>query len=329
MYAKKILILILVFLLGVGSVAACSGASTAYDGGGQAATTTAATTAAGQWGGDKDSENGSGSASGNVQIVERKIVRNASLSLEVKDVIQAYDQLLAYATARQGYEIRRDQNDSGEYTYLTASIKINPKELDGFIAYAKTIGDLVNCQISTEDITEGYYDTETRLATMEKTLTRYYEFLTQAKNIEESLSVQSQINQLTIEIESLKGKLKLWDSLLAESVIRLELRQIEDPVKIKKEITWRSLTLADMTYLMRSGLTSVANFLFSAAQWLAIVLVVTAPVWVIALVLFLIWRRRRKLKKAAKARQAQTAVPAATVPGSEQAQGTQDKGPEK
>jgi hypothetical protein len=335
---KSCLVLLLILLL-LMPLAACSATSTKSQN--DYSPTTAATTTAG-WneGQAPDADTGAG----NVQNIDRKIVRNAALSLEVMDVEKAYAQLLAYAAERKGYEARRNQSVSGGFTYLTATIKLVPGELDGFIAYAGTIGTLVNTQISTEDITEGYYDSQTRLASMEKTLARYYEFLTQARNIEETLAVQTQINQLTVEIESLKGKLKLWDSWLAESVITLELRQINDPVKIKKEITWSSLSFEDMGYLMRSGLTTIANVLVTVVQWLAIALVAAAPIWIIALVLFLIWRRRRQRRKAAaKAVQAKkTEAPAAdfaidaskkadeTAPSkSEQSQTSQDKGADK
>ncbi len=47
--------------------------------------------------------------------------------------------------------------------------------------------------------------------------------------------------------------------MLAESSVSFEIRQVNDPVKIKKEITWSTLSWADMTYLMRSGLTRLCN----------------------------------------------------------------------
>ncbi len=55
----------------------------------------------------------------------------------------------------------------------------------------------------------------------------------------------------------MKGMLRLWDSMLAESTVNLEIRQVNDPVQIKKEITWSALSWADMAYLMRSGLTRI------------------------------------------------------------------------
>jgi hypothetical protein len=288
---KRLLALAIAAIIFLAAFAGCSASqSTAYDNEGPYATTAATTTYAG---GD-----GQGSGLDGNPSAERKIIRDANLALEVSDVVKAYNDILAYARQYDGYEISRSQTRSNGYIAIQARIKIKPDQLDAFIEFIGKQGTVINTQITTEDITEDYYDIQTRLKTMESTLLTYYDFLNRAKTIDESLQVQYQINQLTAEIESLKGKIKLWDSLLAESVVTLNLRQSEDPVKIKKEINWSTLTFDDMGYLMRSGLTGVLNFLANAIQWLAIALVVTAPFWIAGLiVLFILLRRKKKQRQ--------------------------------
>jgi len=102
----------------------------------------------------------------------------------------------------------------------------------------------------------------------------------------------------------MKGMLRLWDSMLAESTVDLEIRQVDDPVQIKKEITWSALSWSDMAYLMRSGLTRISNGFVTVLQWLLIALVAASPLLVVVLIVFLIWRRRRNRKgQAPKSRQ--------------------------
>lgn len=236
--------------------------------------------------------------SGQIPNTSRKIIKNANLGLEVVDVKASYQKLLDFALAHQGYETSRNEYKNNDYLTLYATIRIDPMQLDAFIEYAGTIGEMINVQISSSDITESYYDTQTRLATMKKSLSRYDDFMTRAQTIEEVLQVQAQINQITVEIESLTGMLRMWDSLLDESTVTIEIRQVEDPVQIKKEITWSALSWADMVYLVKSGLTWLTNGVVTAAQWLAIALAVTAPVWLIILVVLVVVRRRNRSKKA-------------------------------
>jgi hypothetical protein len=289
---KRSLLFTLSLLLLLAMAAGC--AASATTGAGTNNQATYATTTAGEYGGDK---NPGGLTPGSSDQVVRKVIRNASLDLEVKDVPAAYNQLLAFATQHGGYEVSRLQSRSGGYILVDAQIKIEPGKLDAFLEYAATLGDVINTQTTTSDITEDYFDAQTRLATMERTLATYYDFLDNAANIDDSLKVQSRIDSLTIEIESLKGQLKLWDSLLAESVITLRLRQVEDPVKIKKEISWSTLSFDDMLYLMRSGLTGVLNFLVNAVQWLAVALVVTLPFWLVGLIILIVVSRRKRAQR--------------------------------
>lgn len=301
---KRFLIILLVFMLVFSLLAGCAAGSFTNDQGQdyEPVETTAATTTAGYFPGD-----GGSGAIVNDPTIARKIVRHASLDLEAVDVVAAYDALLAYAQQFGGYELNRSQSTSGSgYLSIDAKIRIKPDHLDAFLDYAATQAEVINSITESDDITDSYYDTQTRLKTMELSLENYYKYLDNAKTIDESLQVQSQINQLTVEIESLKGKLSLWDSLLAESLVTIRLRQANDPVKIKKEIDWAALTFSDMGYLMKSGLMQVVNVLVGIVQWLAIVLVATAPLWIIGLLILLLVNRsirKKRQKKAAAAKQ--------------------------
>jgi len=305
------ILLVAVVLTAVGASACSAGTGTATS----TMTTTPATTAAGMYpGAEKDgfSGNAGKTTSGNVPgqttspaALATKIIRNASLDIEADDVVKAYDALLQHAAQNGGYEASRKVTTSGTYTVLEAKIKIKPEHLDDLLTFAGTTGKIINVQTSSQDITESYYDTQTRLATMESMLKKYNEFLTNAKTVQEALSVQSEINRLTTEIESLKGKLRYYDSMVAESTVTILIRQTNDPVKIKKEITWNALTWDDMVYLMQRGLMAVVNTLTGVLQWLSIALVAASPLIVIAIIVLIVLIRRRRRARAKAQQDAQ------------------------
>jgi hypothetical protein len=270
----------------------------------------------------KDSESMDKGA-GNVTNPNRKIIRDASLYLEAKDVSDTYSKLLAFATSHGGYEFSRTQqtNESGEIM-VDAVLKIDPAYVDAFLEYARTLGTVISAGSKSQEITADYYDAQTRLKTMESTLQNYYSYLEKAKDIDETLKIQQMIDGLTLDIESLKGQLKLWDSLVSESAITLSIRETPKPVKIepKREINWSALSWDDMIYLMKSGFMKVASASVTILEWLAIILVVTSPLWIIGLVITLIvLRRKRRFKKqlqeANAAAQAQAPDQTDTPPG--------------
>ena len=288
---KRIGIYLLLLGLIISMAAGCSSSSSPSELNDNKGYTGAATTAAGGPG-------GAGIPASAEDAVDKKIIRNADMDLEAADVETAYREILEYAAGLGGYESQRSLRKSNGYVSLTAEIRIAPDHLDGLIEYAGTRADVINSNISSQDITEAYYDAKTRLATMEKSLEKYYDFLDDASNIAEILQVQSQINQLTVEIESMKGKLKLWDSQLAESRLTLEIRQTDDPVKIKKEINWAAISFSDMGYLIRLGFTRVGNILIGGVQWILIVLAAASPIWIAGLVLLFVLHKKSKRRKA-------------------------------
>ena len=229
----------------------------------------------------------------------KKIVRNARLGIEVENAQSAYASLRNWVVENGGYEFTSETGKSGNYWTVSAQLKISPGNLDAFLDYAKNQGDLINCVITSNDITGQYVDTQIRLTSAKNSLDKYYEFLNKATTIDDSLKVQNEINRLVADIESYEGMLKLWDSQVAESTIDLTLREKQDPTKIKKEVNWNAITFGDMLDLMKNGFISITNILISIIQWLFIIIVAASPVILIAgIVLFLRMRYRKRKKPA-------------------------------
>lgn len=231
------------------------------------------------------------------QISDRRVIRNASLTLIASDVKNSYEKFAAFVSGKGGYELQQTTHVQNEIVSIDAKLRVPPEHLDACLDYAAELGELRFVATDTEDITVQYFDAQTRLKSMETALERYYDYLDEAASIEESLSVQSQINQLTLEIEQIKGRLQLWQNQLKESTITLALRQLNDPVQTRREISWKALSWSDMGYLMSSGLRMVASFVVNALQWIAVILVASAPIWIPVLVILLIVRRRVRRRR--------------------------------
>lgn len=283
---KRLLIILTVVLLLFAGLTGCAASTTTQGGTGS---TTYATTTAG------DMNEGGGDTASSAAF-QRKVLKNVDMSLQSKDVEAAYQQILAYASSHGGYEFSRSQQKSDSEVVISAQIKIKPEFLDDFTSFIATVADVTRQQTSSSDITADYYDARTRLQTMEMTLETYYGYLEDAKNIDESLKVQRMIDDLTLQIEVLKGKLSMWDSLLAESTVSIYLVQEKAPVETRREIKWSALTFDDMGYLIKAGFTAVVNTLVVILQWLAISLAVMSPLLLIALVILLLIRRHLKIK---------------------------------
>lgn len=255
----------------------------------------------------EDTEANLSGSSSEKQPVEQKIIQNLYLTLEVEDVEASYQTLLDKAISLGGYEFSRNYSKSGDYQSLHAVVKVPSDQLSAFSNDAGKIGNVVSNELTSEDISESYYDAQTRLTTMEKTLEKYYEFLTQAKSLDEQLSITKQIDELTYEIEALKGRLSKWDNQVNYATVTLNIYQYDDPSIKKEEIQWDSLSLDDMWYLIRSGFAGFTSAIISMLQWIVIAIastcVISVPAIILIVVLILRHRKKKKAQKEAWAKQ--------------------------
>ena len=78
-------------------------------------------------------------------------------------------------------------------------------------------------KITSEDVTTEVIDTRSRLEAKKQVRLRYLDLLKQAKNMEEILSVQSEINGIQEQIESAAGRMEYLQHSSSFSTIHLTL----------------------------------------------------------------------------------------------------------
>ena len=229
------------------------------------------------------------------QSVQRKIIKNADVNIEAPDVEQAYENILRELEFNTGYEASKNTESWGDYTYIRAELKVPADFLDDFLRVIAQEGDIRSQNIYSSDITDQYYDFQTRLLTLEKTLVKYYEFLDNARNVEEQLQVSSYISDLTYQIESLKGSINRWDFLTAYSNVSIYIYKTpEDELRV---IEWSSLSFDDMGYLIKSGFVGVSSFIVNMFQRIFIALIAGSPVIIPVAAIIFILIRRAKIKR--------------------------------
>ena len=230
---------------------------------------------------------------------EDKIIRTANLMIESSDAEKCYKTLADFATQNGGKEISvsksTDTYSNYDYININAELKISPDKLNAFIALAEKTDKVTSSEITTNDVTQEYYDIKIRLETKKEALKNYYKLLKDAKTIEESLEVQRYITELTAEIESMEGMLKYYDSKVDLSTVHLTIRQqVRLHVGAEDDFEWDSLSFSDFITLIKNGFLTVVNFLWSLLLWIVIIIAALSPLLLIAGVIIFIIRRYRK-----------------------------------
>jgi hypothetical protein len=158
---------------------------------------------------------------------DKKIIKTAFLNFEVKDY-KAY-----YATFREkvrsvgGYVAQEEQSQSDYKIENTLVVKVPVDQFDNALAQLTNGSEKINeRKITSQDVTAEFVDTKSRIEAKKQVRLRYMDLLGQAKNMQEILNVQSEINGIQEEIESATGRVEYLGHSAAYSTINITYYQI-------------------------------------------------------------------------------------------------------
>ena len=137
--------------------------------------------------------------------LDRKVIINGSLSIEVGEIDSTVDQLIELALAYDGYVVSS--------TDQKTIIRVTAGNFKPAIDEIKTMGDFVSQSLYGDDITDQYYDLELRLANAQKARTRYLELLQVSTTVDETLRIERELERLNGTIDLITGKLKKLNHL--------------------------------------------------------------------------------------------------------------------
>ena len=158
---------------------------------------------------------------------DKKIIKTANLNLEVKDY-NVYNTSLREKLKQFGGYIAQEEQSQSEYKIENIiTIKTPVDQFDNAVnSISSNVKELNEKKITSEDVTTEVIDTRSRLEAKKQVRLRYLDLLKQAKNMEEILSVQSEINGIQEQIESAAGRMEYLQHSSSFSTIHLTFYQV-------------------------------------------------------------------------------------------------------
>lgn len=181
--------------------------------------------------------------------VERKLIVTVDIRINSKDVEKSYKSIENKVKEYNGY-FDNVESSKNRY-YLT--IRIPKDNLNNFISFIEESEKIENKNISTQDVTDTYYDTDNRIKNREVLLEKLRNYLKEAKNIDEILKIEDRINTLTYEIERMKGNLQNLQSSIDYSRVTVNI-QNQEAIKSNTNIYNKYLNLISFLKEFFSGI---------------------------------------------------------------------------
>ncbi len=221
--------------------------------------------------------------------VDRKIIQNADISLQVKDVPTAVDKILDLSKQNGGYTVNSHIYKNEDRVSASLSVKVPQQKLNSLIAAVSQYGEVNDKIIATEDVTEEYYDSEARLKVLTAKEERLLSLMNKASNITDIISIENELAKTRSEIEVLTGRLKYLSNATDYSLVNITLEQaVPGAVKAPQGTLGKAA----------QGLINSLNELIRFASNLIVLLFVLLPWAIVATLLFLLIRYRYKKRKA-------------------------------
>ena len=174
----------------------------------------------------------------------RKLIKRVSLTIETLEFEKSCGIIEQYAGQFGGYIESSNVHNNDYYTTYynnysnrTASYTIRiPNDLvDQFITASGNIGSILTSSTSTEDITLGYLDVESRAKALEIQQERLLSLLEQANSVENIISLEDRLSQVTYELESKESLLRNYDNLVSYSTVNIMLNEVREITEIVPE----------------------------------------------------------------------------------------------
>lgn len=245
--------------------------------------------------GDLAPEPSPGSGSYGGVPANAKIIYTANLALETKEFDDASKALAALVADMGGYFESKTVNQ-GYYRSMDAVVRVPVANFTSFLDRAGETAHAVNRSEYLDDVSEAYYDQESRLTTQRVKLERLQELLGKAEDMADIITIESAISETELEIEYLTGSLRKYDSQINYSTVTLSLSEVYR-LSTDEEVplTFGQRLASAFSAGCQRGVEGLEDFAVGVARnWVALL------IWAAILAAAVLLIRRHLRKKAAR-----------------------------
>ncbi|MBQ1198145.1 MAG: DUF4349 domain-containing protein [Spirochaetaceae bacterium] len=210
------------------------------------------------------------------QVVERKLIKRGNVNIEVQNLKNAQESVEKWCKDFGGYiESFSENTNSANFNLRIPSVKF-----DEALNSVGEFGTVKSKNISTQDVSEQFYDLQGRLATKKIMQERLQKYLTQAKDVKDMLQIEKELNNTISEIESMEGRMKRLSGQIEYSSVNIFL---ELPYRTSDEgFVW-----PDFLQGFREFLSNCVDFFVGLFGIMVYAIVFGVPI--IAILAFLYW----------------------------------------
>ena len=219
---------------------------------------------------------------------DKKIVRNANITIQVKDIRASAVHIKDAVKLNGGFVANSNEQQLNNEIRVEMTIRVPRERFDNLLESIQSGADsLLAKNITSEDLTEEWVDVQSRIKAKQKVRERYYEFLKKAGTVKDVLAIEADLRVLDEEIESATGRVNYIQHQSELSEIHL--------------VYFQPLPFTIQPYEKPAFFAEVAESAARGWNFIRELLVALIALWPIAVILPLLVLLFKKRKKSAVA----------------------------
>ena len=223
-----------------------------------------------------------------------KMIYRGYLYLESTGFDAAVSGLEALVAEMGGYFESSELNNYSPYRTAYYVVRVPSAQYQPFCGRVGQLAQVNSQRHTTENVSEAYYDTESRLVTQRTKLERLQELLAKADKMEDIITLESAIAETELQIEYLTGSLRKYDALVDYATVEVSLEEVYQLSEQEQPVVGFGAKLAEA---FKTGTSRFVNDLESfalrfARNWVS--RLIWLVIWIVVIVLVIRWLRKGK-----------------------------------
>jgi len=165
------------------------------------------------------------------QALERKIIRNAALTVEVTSPSDSQHKIVSIAESHQGFVVtseatqRASEDRTKPEMTVTLSVRVPAAQFNQVMDEIRAVGArVIQEKVTGQDVTEEFMDLEARIKNQKALELQFLEIMKRAGKVDDALSVQRELAEVRTEIEKLEGRRRFLENQSSLSTINVTLQ---------------------------------------------------------------------------------------------------------
>ncbi len=165
------------------------------------------------------------------QAADRKIIRNANLTLEVPSPGEVQPKIVSIAESHQGFVVtseatqRNAEDKTKPEMTVNLIVRVPASQFNAVMEGIRAVGTRrLQEKVTGQDVTEEFMDLEARIKNQKALELQFIEIMKRAGKVDDALSVQRELAEVRTEIEKLEGRRRFLENQASLSTINVTLQ---------------------------------------------------------------------------------------------------------